>query len=249
MPTVDELMNELDENLSVMSVESDEKCIINPETREIEIPETYQIFGVESDEKTERIEFQCPKIVGDNIDLTQLQLRVNFQNANAEKDQYIVEDVEEDGENITFSWLLSRKVTLYRGMVQFVVCAVKASEYAITNEWNTTLAEAEVLEGLEVEEPEPTEEQSDLISQLINIMQNNMAVSSNYVQQAQIAKDTAVSASAQAKTYYEQTRALSVASVGNMTFAIDPIRNCLTATYDDTTGSTDQEGGGQDADN
>lgn len=249
MPTVDELMNELDENVSVMSVESNEKCIINPETREIEIPETYQILGVESDEKTERIEFQCPKIVGDNIDLTQLQLRVNFQNANMEVDQYIVEDATQNGDDITFSWLLSRKVTAYRGTVQFIVCAVKVYESTITNEWNTTLAESEVLEGLEVEEPEPTGEQSDLIAQLINIIQNNMAVSSNYVQQAQIAKDTAVSASAQAKTYYEQTRDLSVASVGNMTFAIDPVRNCLTVTYDDTTDSAEQEEGGQDADN
>ena len=241
MPTVDELMNELDENVSVISVESNEKCIINPETREIEIPETYQILGVESDERSERIEFQCPKIVGDNIDLSQLQLRVNFQNANAEKDQYIVEDVEEDGENITFSWLLSRKVTLYRGTVQFIVCAVKVSESTITNEWNTTLTESEVLEGLEVEDPEPTEEQSDLIAQLINMMQNSVSVSSNYVQQAESAKDTAVSASAQAQTYYEQTKTLSTTNVGNMTFAIDPVKNCLTVTYED---ATDEEEGG-----
>lgn len=168
--TTDELLEQL-ENASVLSIESSEKCIIDPETREISIPETYQLLGVESDEKVERIEFQCPKIVGDNIDLSQLQIRVNYQNANGDKDQYIVEDVETNGDNIEFSWLLSRKVTQYRGTVQFIVCAVKVSDDAtITNEWNTTLAQAEVLQGLEVDTPEPSEEQSDVIAQLIEMM-------------------------------------------------------------------------------
>ena len=145
-------------------------CVIDPETREIEIPETYQILGVESDEKVERIEFECPKIVGDNIDLSKLQIRINYQNANGDKDQYIVEDVETNGDNIEFSWLLSRKVTMYRGTVNFVVCAVKVSGETIQNEWNTTLATSQVLEGLEVDTPEPTEEQSDVIAQLIELM-------------------------------------------------------------------------------
>ena len=56
------------------------------------------------------------------------------------------------------------------GTVQFNVCAVKVSGSTITNEWNTTLAKAEVLEGLEVDDPTPSEEQSDAIAQLIEMM-------------------------------------------------------------------------------
>ena len=168
--TAEELLQQTVNDASAYSVESSEKCIIDPDTREIEIPDTYQILGVESDEKVERIEFQCPKIVGDNIDLSQLQIRINHQNAGNEKDQYIVDDVATDGDNITFSWVLSRKVTAYRGTVQFIVCAVKVNGSTITNEWNTTLAKAEVLEGLEVDDPTPSEEQSDVIAQLIEMM-------------------------------------------------------------------------------
>ena len=102
-------------------------CVIDPETRGIDVPAEYQLLGVESDEKVERMYFQCPKIVGDNIDLSKLALRVNFRNANDQKDQYIVDDVEISGDNITFSWLLSRRVTQYKGNVSFIVCAVKAS--------------------------------------------------------------------------------------------------------------------------
>lgn len=168
--TAEELLAQMESEIMPLSVESPDKCVIDPESREIVIPETYQILGVESDEKVERIEFECPKIVGDNIDLSKLQIRINHQNANGDKDQYIVEDVETNGDNIEFSWLLSRKVTMYRGTVNFVVCAVKVSGETIQNEWNTTLATSQVLEGLEVDTPEPTEEQSDVIAQLIELM-------------------------------------------------------------------------------
>lgn len=168
--TAEELLAQMESEIMPLSVESPDKCVIDPESREIVIPETYQILGVESDEKVERIEFECPKIVGDNIDLSKLQIRINYQNANGDKDQYIVEDVETNGNNIEFSWLLSRKVTMYRGTVNFVVCAVKVSGETIQNEWNTTLATSQVLEGLEVDTPEPTEEQSDVIAQLIELM-------------------------------------------------------------------------------
>ena len=179
--TAEELLLSAD----TQSAESSERCVIDPESREINIPLTYQILGVESDEKTERIEFECPKIVGDNIDLTQLQLRINYQNANGEKDQYIIDDVTQNGDNVNFSWLLSRKVTAYRGTVSFIVCAVKVSVSTIENEWNTTLAEAQVLEGLEVETPSPSEEQSDVIAQLMQLVQNTSEQAVTAVQEAE----------------------------------------------------------------
>lgn len=183
--TAEELLKQMESEITPLSVESPDKCVIDPESRGIIIPETYQILGVESDEKVERIEFECPKIVGDNIDLSKLQIRINYQNANGDKDQYIVEDVETNGDNIEFSWLLSRKVTMYRGTVNFVVCAVKASGETIQNEWNTTLATSHVLEGLLVDKQEPTEEQSDVITQLLNIVKQTSESSVQAVKQAE----------------------------------------------------------------
>lgn len=189
MPTVDELLNvELFAEIGDAH-EQEIYCIIHPDSRTIEVPEEYQLLGVVGDKKAERLWFQCPKIVGDNIDLSKLQIRINYQNANGDKDQYIVEDVETNGDNIEFSWLLSRKVTMYRGTVNFVVCAVKVSDETIQNEWNTTLATSQVLEGLEVDTPEPTEEQSDVIAQLMQMVQNTSAQA---VQAVQAAERTAI---------------------------------------------------------
>lgn len=148
-----------------------DELIINDETREIFIPETEKLFGVESDDKTERKHFRCPRYVGDDIDLLKLSLRINYRNANDETDQYIVMDAAiEDGieDEIVFSWLLSRKVTKYRGAVQFIVCAVKSENGKTTNEWNTTVATGEVIEGLEAE-IDVTPEQTDILYQLVNI--------------------------------------------------------------------------------
>ena len=144
-------------------------CEINAETRKITVPETYNILGVESDEDSERVYFRAPRIVGDKIDLATLGLRINYQNANSQKDSYPVDDLTVENEFITFSWLLSRKAVAYKGAVKFIVCAVRIGDNAeISNEWNTTLASAEVLEGLEVDlSGIPDEEGKDLLEALI----------------------------------------------------------------------------------
>ena len=144
-------------------------CEIDAETRKVTVPETYKILGVESDEDSERVYFRAPRIVGDKIDLATLGLRINYQNANSQKDSYPVDDLTVENEFITFSWLLSRKAVAYKGSVKFIVCAVRIGDNAeISNEWNTTLASAEVLEGLEVDYSSiPEEEGKDLLEALI----------------------------------------------------------------------------------
>lgn len=182
--TAEELLAAMAEPLA----EDGTYCTIDPETRVITIPPEYQLLGVESDEKAERIYFKCPKIVGDDIDLSKLALRVNFRNAGQVVDQYLVDDVAVDGDNITFSWLLSRRVTQYEGDVNFIVCAVRVSGETITNEWNTTLATAQVLEGLEAEMVLP-EEETDIVNQLLSLAETRL----NDVKEATADANTAAS--------------------------------------------------------
>lgn len=151
------------DDISVQS--NEERIVIDPITRVINIPEDY-IIGVESDEKSDRMYFQCPKIVGDNVDLSKLKLYINFENANKERDNYFVDDVTVNEGNILFSWLFSRKVTKYKGDVKFIVCA-KKSEDNLTLEWNTTVAKGLSLEGIEVELSD--EEQSIASDYLIQL--------------------------------------------------------------------------------
>lgn len=154
MPSVDELLN-MAEVAEVTLTETNDVIEIDADTRTMIIPDTERIFGVMSDEKGERKYFRCKRFVGNGIDLSKLDLRVIYQNASgleSGRDKYIVTDLATDGEDyVTFSWELSRKVTAYKGIISFIVCAIKTgTDGIITNEWNTTLANGVVLDGLEV---------------------------------------------------------------------------------------------------
>lgn len=158
MPTVDELLNASNEVTT---------CTINPDTREIIVPEKYKVLGVFSDEKVTKIPFTCPKVVGNNVDLTEYILYINYQNASGESNAYLIDDIAVSGDNITFSWLLSRYVTLSPGVVKYSFCAKKLDGDTISNEWNTTIATGLVIQGLEATR-EIIEENPDIIEALIS---------------------------------------------------------------------------------
>lgn len=149
--------------------------IIDAKSRSITPPTTFKNFGVESDQDANRVYFKSPRFVGDNLDLSALNVRINYQNAKGEKDQYIVDDVTTDGDTVYFSWLLSRKCTAYNGAIMFIICAVSTdAEGNVKNEWNTTLATGMVLAGLEVDAPEIPEDVTDVVSQLLDIVNNSI---------------------------------------------------------------------------
>ena len=158
MPTIDELLNTSNEVAT---------CTVNPDTREIIVPEKYKILGVFSDEKVTKIPFTCPKVVGNNVDLTEYNLYINYQNAIGRHNAYLVDDVAVSGDNITFSWLLSRDVTLSSGVVKYSICAKKLNGDSISNEWNTTIANGVVIQGLEATQA-IVEENSDIIEAIIS---------------------------------------------------------------------------------
>lgn len=158
MPTLDELLNDSNEVAT---------CTVNPNTREIIVPEKYKILGVFSDEKVTKIPFTCPKVVGNNVDLTEYNLYINYQNAIGRHNAYLVDDVAVSGDNITFSWLLSRDVTLSSGVVKYSICAKKLNGDSISNEWNTTIANGVVIQGLEATQA-IVEENSDIIEAILS---------------------------------------------------------------------------------
>ena len=98
-----------------------------------------------------------------------MHLYINYQNANGQKYPYLVEDVQTDGDYITFSWLIGPDVVAYKGQVKFIVCA-KKGDGAIP-EWNTTLAEGTVLEGLEAAD-EVVTRNPDIIEQMLTLLKN-----------------------------------------------------------------------------
>lgn len=195
MATALDLLMSTKEDVNLLSEESD-ICTIDAKTRAIFVPSTIVVGGVQSDKNAERIKFSCPKIVGDNLDLSKFSVRINFENVNSVdfnvsiKDQYICDDVAVDGENVTFSWLIGRNAARYMGTVRFIVCAVKTdSDSNISVEWNTAIAEVPVLEGIEIDQPQIGQEEKDVINQLLELTKNTSAEA---VQNVNSAKEQAI---------------------------------------------------------
>lgn len=195
MATALDLLMSTKEDVNLLSEESD-ICTIDAKTRVIFVPSTIVVCGVQSDKNAERIKFSCPKIVGDNLDLSKFSVRINFENVSSVdfnvsiKDQYICDDVAVDGENVTFSWLIGRNAARYMGTVRFIVCAVKTdSDSNISVEWNTTIAEVPVLEGIEIDQPQIGQEEKDVINQLLELTKNTSAEA---VQNVNSAKEQAI---------------------------------------------------------
>ena len=143
---------------------------IDSNLRTINIPITVKNIGVESDDDVKRLEFTIPREYGE-FDLSQFRIRINYMNANGDKSIYLVEDKKVSGDNITFSWLVGRNVTKYKGQVSFIVCLKLSDEKGeILKELNTTLCRLEVLEGLEVV-PVIDEKTTDIIEQLLRMVE------------------------------------------------------------------------------
>ena len=191
MATAEELLAQMEENPELYTDSIgpvNDVIIINAEERTIELPESERIFGAESDDKSERKHFKCPKIVGDNIDLSTFNLFINFKNANNEADIYPIDDVEVDGDYITFSWLLSKKVTAYKTdasknqLLSFIFCA-KIGE-GPDNEWNTTIcSDGIVLKGLEPGES-IAEENPDIIQYILERLDSAGVITPEQISEA-----------------------------------------------------------------
>lgn len=195
MATALDLLMSTKEDVNLLSEESD-ICTIDDKTRAIFVPSTIVVGAVQSDKNAERIKFSCPKIVGDNLDLSKFSVRINFENVSSVdfnvsiKDQYICDDVAVDGENVTFSWLIGRNAARYMGTVRFIVCAVKTdSDSNISVEWNTAIAEVPVLEGIEIDQPQIGQEEKDVINQLLELTKSTSAEA---VQNVNSAKEQAI---------------------------------------------------------
>lgn len=180
MATAEELLNSISKNqVSVLS-EDDGIFVIDGESRTIIVPDSERLFGVEGDKDVERKYFQCPKIVGDNIDLSQHQIYVSYVFTTTENNTifptignglYHCEDVEVSGDNITFSWLLSGNVFANPGFIAFKVMAKKSEGSELKTKWNTAPAIGTVLltvpDGEEIAEEYP-----DIINQLLTKMES-----------------------------------------------------------------------------
>lgn len=138
----------------IYSPSATEIFVIDAETRNINVPDGEELFGVKGDKDVERKFFQCPRIVGDNIDLSLHRIYISYafvqsSGSTAFPDisdgRYHCEDMTVDGDYIRFSWLLSENVFLKDGYIAFKVMAMCSDGENLKTKWNTTPAYGAIL--------------------------------------------------------------------------------------------------------
>lgn len=129
----------------------DDAIHVNIDTREITVPQSQQLFGVESDDEVEIKHIVIDGRYADgNRDLSKLAWQVIYRNANNETSYYLIPSVVANENSIEMDWLIKRSVVAYKGTVDFILCAfATTSSGEVTPEWNSTLGQGTVLEGLE----------------------------------------------------------------------------------------------------
>lgn len=159
----------LDEALGMsLTDETDESIHVDIDTRQVTIPESQQVFGVESDEDVEVKHIVIDGRYNDGTDLSTFTFRVNYQNANGDKGTYLATELKVNDDSIEFDWVIGRQVVAYKGTIAFIVCAYTIdSSSVIQNEWNSTLGKGTTLEGLEVSEFDFGD---DIVRQLASIL-------------------------------------------------------------------------------
>ena len=160
----------LDEALGMsLADEADESIHVNVNTRQITIPESQQLFGVESDADVEVKHIVIGGRYADgNRDLSKLAWRVIYRNANKETSYYLIPSVVANENSIEMDWLIKRSVVAYKGTVDFILCAfATTSSGEVTPEWNSTLGQGMVLEGLETSAIDIGKESVDELAKIL----------------------------------------------------------------------------------
>lgn len=148
---------------------ANDRITIDVNTRRLTIPPTEQFFGVYQDRNAERRYFECPRYMGDNIDMSQCRAIINYVSAGNNPGRYICNDLALDGEaKITFTWLLSGNVfdTNVDGWVRFAVQFIDASGETVLNTLPASGETKSTVEGKDAVEEEYADIILDLMAQV-----------------------------------------------------------------------------------
>lgn len=139
--------------------------VIDEDLRIIAIPERGVVLGVEGDKDANRIRFRMNK-TWRGYDMSEFDLRINYQNANGDKNYYTVTSKHTEGNAVVFDWIVAADAVAYQGDVFFIVVGLITTGGMVNCAFHTTLGKAKCLEGLVVDTKTDISEIRDFMATL-----------------------------------------------------------------------------------
>lgn len=130
--------------------------IIDPTTRVIKTASSGNNTLVQYDHNSERYTFEIPRYVDGHDMFESTEVRIHYRNVSSSKQikangMYISDDValSEDGETVTFSWLLSSATTQHIGYLHFSIQFLCLDGETIDYSWNTGIyTDVKIIESI-----------------------------------------------------------------------------------------------------
>ena len=148
MATLDELLDNLP---STHTLNDPITFEIDEDLRTIKKPARGNVLGVQDDNNVNHINFKMPRYYN-GIDLSTFAIKINYKNALGTINSYFVDDLIFGTDTMTFSWLVSKEVTVLTGTVEFVVKLFTTLNDEINKFFSTAIAEGIVLPSISVED-------------------------------------------------------------------------------------------------
>ena len=167
----------------------------------------YVDIVVESDNDSRKLTFSVPRYY-DDVDLSTKSISVRFVNAADQYDEYNVKDAKVQENVVIFTWLLSDKALIQSGEVEFDILFWDDTKY----KWHTKPAKLKVEHGLVDTDFWATHDQSDIYEQWRIEAKENLRLTVE-------AKDAAELAEANAKTSETNAKASEEAALASQNAA------------------------------
>ena len=148
MATLDEMLDDLPPTHTLNDPVTFE---IDEDLRTIKKPARGNVLGVQDDNNVNHINFKMPRYYN-GIDLSTFTIKINYKNALDTINSYFVDDLMFGTDTMTFSWLVSKEVTVLTGTVEFVVKLFTTLNGEINKFFSTAIAEGIVLPSISVED-------------------------------------------------------------------------------------------------
>lgn len=125
------------------------EIIINPNKREIKVPQELYNIGVAGDNNAETVKIRVPRYFDGN-DFSLRTCTISYNNALNERGIYKVREIQFEEDSILLNWYISKFVTRKTGKIHFVVEFKKeVDERGLSYSWSTLPAELNVMAGLD----------------------------------------------------------------------------------------------------
>lgn len=214
-------MVDLDKQFAAMADVSEEDTaydfVIDEDLRVIAVPERGVVLGVEGDKDANRIRFRMNK-TWRGYDMSKFDLRINYQNANGDKNYYTVTSKHTEGNAVVFDWIVAADAVAYQGDVFFIVVGLITTGGMVNCAFHTTLGKAKCLEGLVVDTKTDIPEIRDFMATLkaeVEAYGQTFANATAASAKAAKASETKSGEYLQAtKEYFEQVRTITLGAQG-----------------------------------